>query len=486
LSINQNPTDVKLLSDAARVVMPEIGSNGLANPMGLIRDDFYTELEYPLAAKTFKNMTYHPTVSSAITVIEDTIRRVKWKVELPEDADDTMKERTKFIESCMHDMDRPWSDYIQEFLSIIIYGFSINEKVWKRRKRKNQKSKFDDGLFGWKKLPARNQASIKRWVWDEDGRDLIGVVQDISLVKGGSLRYNPSGSLVGIPSNKFLHFRHNAQLDNPEGNSPLKQVFIPWSYLTTIEEYEAVGISRDMNGMPMIKLPPEYMSANASEDKKAVFEYMKTVIRNINANEQSGLVFPKFVDPDTKADAFEFELVGTQGSKSYDTDAIIRRYEQKILMTFLADVLLLGHSNVGSNALASEKSSLLAVKVDSILTQITDVINKDLIPHTFRMNGWDDAITPTISNESFEDTSLDEVGKLVQRAVSVGAMEVDKNLSNKLRSLIEVPTANPDEPIDIINPNNNSKGGEGMKEGDPSGTGKAQGNNSATNSDNAS
>ncbi|NIQ06621.1 MAG: hypothetical protein GWO20_13105, partial [Candidatus Korarchaeota archaeon] len=389
--MTHNVTDKKLLANSARVVMPEVGNTGLPNVLGLVRDDFYRDLEFPLAANTFKNMTYHPTVASALTVIEDTIRRIEWHVEEPEDADETIIRRTEFIRECMDDMDRTWAEYIQEFLSILVYGFSINEKVWKRRKKKNQKSKFDDGLIGWKKLPARNQASIKRWVWDDEGRDLIGVIQDLSQVKGGSQRYNIDGTLVGIPRSKFLHFRHNAQLDNPEGNSPLKQVFIPWKYLTTIEEYEAVGISRDMNGMPMIKLPPEYMAENASEDKKAVFEYMKKVVRNINANEQAGLVFPKFVDPDTKQDAFDFELVGTQGSKSYDTDAIIRRYEQKILMTFLADVLLMGHQNSGSFSLASEKTSLLSVKVDAVLKQIVEVINTDLIPHTFRINGWDDS-----------------------------------------------------------------------------------------------
>jgi len=484
--LSNNPTDVKLLSEAARVVMPELGNSGLANPLGLIRDDFYRELEYPLAAKTFKNMTYHPTVSSAITVIEDTIRRVNWSVEAPKDATPEMKVRTKHIESCMHDMDRTWAEYIQEFLSILIYGFSVNEKVWKRRTKKNNKSRHDDGLIGWKRLPSRSQASIKRWVWDDEGRDLIGVIQDLSQVKGGNLRYNVDGTLIGIPRSKFLHFRHNAQLDNPEGNSPLKQVFIPWSYLTTIEEYEAVGISRDMNGMPMIKLPPEYMAANASDDKKAVFEYMKQVIRNINANEQSGLVFPKFVDPDTKADAFEFSLVGTQGNKNYDTDAIIRRYEQKILMTFLADVLLLGHSAVGSNALASEKSSLLAVKVEAILAQIVDIINTDLIPHTFRMNGWDDTITPKLTFDSFEDTSLDEVGKLVQRAVSVGAMSIDEPLSNYLRDLIGASDADPSAPV-LMPSDSISSAGEGFKTaGEGTATSPGGSDSSSNNNDNAS
>ena len=483
--MSNNPSDVKLLSEASRVIMPEIGSSGLANPLGLIRDDFYKELEYPLAARTFKNMTYHPAVSSAITVIEDTIRRVTWSVEPPKEGD-VPEERVQFINTCKDDMDRPWTEYIQEFLSILSYGFSVNEKVWKRRTKKNQKSRFDDGLIGWKKLPTRNQASIKRWVWDEDGRDLIGVIQDLSQVKGGSLRYNITGQLVGIPRNKFLHFRHNAQLDNPEGNSPLKQAFIPWTYLTTIEEYEAVGVSRDMNGMPMIKLPPEYMAENASDDKKAVFEYMKQVVRNINANEQSGLVFPKFVDPDTKQDAFEFELVGTQGSKSYDTDAIIRRYEQKILMTFLADVLLMGHGSTGSFSLATEKSSLLSVKVSAVLDQIVDVINTDLIPHTFRMNGWDDTHTPKITYDSFDPTSLDEVGKLIQRTVSVGAMSVDEPLSDKLRELIEVGPADPSKPV-LMPSESTTKAGEGMKTAGE-GTAKKPGgsDSSSSNNDNAS
>lgn len=481
-----NSLDEKLVEDnsKASLQMKQIGHTGLPTAMGLVRDDFYNELEYPFAAKTFKNMVYHPTVASAVTVIKDTIRKVNWDVK-PVDDSEEAKEQAEFIQSCMQDMDRPWKEYINEFLSIITYGFSLNEKVFKRRK--NKKSKFTDNKIGWKKLPSRNQASVKRWVWDEEGRDLIGVVQDLALVKRGASRYETTNPIVGIPIEKLLHFRHDAQLDNPEGNSPLKSAYIPWKYMVTIEEYEAVGISRDLAGMPIIYLPPEYMAENASDDKKAVYTYMQQVVRNINANEQAGLVFPRFIDPETKHDAFGFELANTQGGKSYDTDAIIRRYEQKILMSFLADVLIIGHGNTGSFSLASEKSNLLSTKIAAILDQIVEVINNDLIPHTFRINGWDDSETPKIVYNDFEKTSLDEVGKLVQRAVSVGALEVDKELSNKLRELIEVPPADESNPVTIVNPNNNGNGGEGMKTaGEGTATNPGGSDSSSDNNENAS
>ena len=476
----QNMTlDKEIVEDSSRIRMAEIGSTGLPTVSGLIRDDKYAELEFPAAAHTYKSMSYHPTISSAITVIQDTIRQVEWVVE-GED-----QERVDFIESCMKDMDRSFGEYINEFLSMIIYGFSINEKVFKRRKK--GKSKFTDGLIGWKKLPSRNQATIKRWVWDEKGNDLIGCIQDLNLVKNGNLRYPESGNIVGIPKEKFLHFRLNAQLDNPEGNSPLKGAYIPWQYLATLEEYQAIGVSRDLGGMPVVYLPPEYMSDNASDDKKAVYAYMQQVVRNITANEQAGLILPKFVDPDTKADMFDFELVGVSGGKSYDTNAIIERYQNVVLMSFLSDVLILGHGGNGSFALASEKSSLLELKIKAVLDQMIEVINSDLIPHTYRINGWDDTETVKITYKSFDRDSIDELGKFVQRAVSVGAMEVDKELSNALRDRIEVPPADPDNPIEIVNEGNSGRGGDGMK---TAGEGTAEtvdgGDASATNLDNAS
>lgn len=192
------------------------------------------------------------------------------------------------------------------------------------------------------------------------------------------------------------------------------------------------------------------MSENASQEQKAVYEYMQTVVRNITANEQAGLIMPKFVDPDTKTDMFTFELIGSSGggSKQYDTDAVLKRYDHRILMSFLADVMILGGDASGSYSLASSKETAIIKMVKMLFDQILEEINKDLIPHTFRLNGWDDNEFPTIGLADIEEDSLDELGKFIQRVVTSGAMEVDKVLSDTLRDKIEVAPADKKLKID--------------------------------------
>ena len=96
-----------------------------------------------------------------------------------------------------------------------------------------------------------------------------------------SSRYNTSTVLnkdIEIPRKKFLLFRHNAERNNPEGNSPLKSCFIPWKYKTEVENFQSIGISRDMGGLPVFYMPPEYMEADAPDDKKAFFQYLQNAV----------------------------------------------------------------------------------------------------------------------------------------------------------------------------------------------------------------
>jgi len=453
----------KLLSPG-RKGFAELGHIGLKSSAGQIRQEQFADLTYPKAAKTYHKMSYDPTIASALTVLADTIRRLEWEVVVPEGAS---QEKANFIKECMDDLDRPWKEYINEFLRMLVFGYNVNEKVFKRRKgnsrRNKSPSKYNDGKIGWKKLPSRDQQSLTKWLWDSSGRDLIGVKQNLSHVEGDRFSNNMAME-VNIPRSKFMLFRHNAQLDSPEGLSPLRHCYLPWRYKSTIEEYEAIGISRDMAGMPVVGLPPEYMSPNASGDKKEIFEYMQQVVANINANEQAGLVFPRFIDPDSKQDLFSFELLGISGGKQYETDVIVKRYEHRLLMTFLADVLLMGGDSAGSYALSDNKLSLMAVKIGAVLDQLTATLNRDLVGHTFVLNSWDDEVLPEINYKPFDTDSLDDIGKFVQRVVSVGAMEVDQGLSNKLRDLVELEEPEEGKPLrEALLPETASKSGEGNK-----------------------
>lgn len=466
--------------------MGELGYSGLMIDNGVVRENILTDLTFPNAINTYKEMGYDSSVASAITTIEDFIYGVDWSVEEPEGLDP--KYPKGFIQQCMDDLDRDWKEVVQDALSIVQYGFCVQEKVYKRRKGDTGKhpSKHNDNLLGWAKLPVRSQDTISKWIYSEDGRELKGVQQDLSLVSSNAHQrfINRAKTKNNIPRAKFMLQRYRPLRDNPNGNSPLNSAYISWKYKTKIEEFEAIGVSRDMGGMLIIELPPEYLSEDASEDKKAVADYCKKLIRNYQANQSAGIVFPRYIDPESKQNLFSLKLQGVEGGgKQYDTQAIISRYEKKILMTFLADVLGLGHDQVGSYALSSDKTNLLAIKIATFLAHITKVFNEDLIKQTFVLNGWDTSVLPKIVHSDLEKQSLDDLGKYIQRIASVGAIEKDKALHHFLRDQLPLGTEGVGEALDSELVSSESRAGEGQG---TSGTGNSQdgGAGSDTNSDN--
>ena len=441
--INTNKAELPKL----QVPTGELSTIGLKASGGVVFEETQPELAWPQSKHTFNKMSYDPTIASANTTIKALVRKSEYKVSVKAaEPTDAQKEQVKFIEECMGDMSTTFNDVVNEALSFLTYGFSVHEKVFKYRDQTgSHKSLYNDGKVGWAKLPIRSQDSISKWLFDGKGRNLKGIEQNLSLVANN---YDIDGkskgfrdSTIRLPRKKVLHFRHDTRRNNPEGHSPLKACYAAWQYKAKIEEYQAIGVSRDLGGLPVISLPPEYMSPDAPADKKAVYDYYKDVVRNLHANEQAGLVLPKYIDPETKKDMFTFELVSVSGAKMYDTEKILNGYENKILMTYLADVLKLGQGASGSYALSDSKSNLLAVNVKAIIEEILQEFNEDLIPQTLTLNGWSlSNDMPRISVESLDDIDLDKLSVFVQRAVSVGAMEVDETLSDWLREVAGAPT----------------------------------------------
>jgi phage gp29-like protein len=92
-------------------------------------------------------MKTDPTVAAALNVYRMMLTRVKWRVAPPENATETEKQRAKFVESCMSDMEGTWSQFMAEVVTYLEYGFSVQEKVFRRRLTRNG-SKYSDGLVG--------------------------------------------------------------------------------------------------------------------------------------------------------------------------------------------------------------------------------------------------------------------------------------------------------------------------------------------------
>ncbi len=439
-----------------RVKLGEIGVVGLRQANGRILEETHRELRFPQANKTFKRMSLDPTINSGLNLFKMMISRVEWKVDLGIEPDQGMRDRGEFLQQCMNDMEHSWRQMIQDACSSLTYGYAILEKVYRKRTWANG-SKYNDGKIGLKKAPIRSQETINRWIFSRDGRELEGVQQCLAgIMTGGGERYglllDNSTGMVDIPRKKFMLFRVDAERDNPEGNSPLRACYRAFKFRELIEEQETIGVTRDMNGMPTLYLPPRYMSEDASPAEKDIYEYYKRVIRNIQMNEQSGLILPQAFDPESRQPLFKFELTSTQGGKMYDTDTIIKRWDNKILQVLFADMLKLGQDQVGSYSLAGSKTNIMAMAIETRLQEIQDVLNRELVAQLFALNGVPpDVPLPQLVYGDLDNVDLDEFSKAIQRIGSVGGIERDREVMNKIREALNVVPLPADAPVEEDN-----------------------------------
>lgn len=459
-------------SATPRIRMGEIGFTGLKQFDGIILEESRKDLQWPRANRTFQEMAQDATIASALSLFEMMISRVKWRVVEPEDATDEEKEQTKFLRQCMNDMEHSWFSFIKEVTSMFTYGYCVNEKVFRRRNRRYG-SKFDDGLVGIKKLPVRSQTTVKEWKFSDDGRDLIAVIQDTSLLNDGFRLANNNAGEIEIPRNKFLLFRTDVNRDNPQGRSPLAKVYTAWKYRKQIEESEAVGITRGLGGIPDFRLPPKYMAEDATADEKAVYESVKNIGRNLQNNEQACVIFPMMYDELGKP-LFDWKLVGPPNASQYDTNEAITRHDNKILQALFADLLQMGNSKGGSYNLADSKSSIMQMAVEARLKEIQDVLNNDLVPDLFSRNGWSLERLPSFEFAQVKEEDLDIISKFLQRTASVGLIEVTPANINKIAEWVGLPSRSvSDEDIETLRQRltgNTSGAGEGMAKGSGNGT----------------
>ena len=390
--------------------------------------------------RTVDSMMTDPFISASVGLYITMLSRLPWKVVEPTGATQQEKDRTKFITECMSDMKRgyDWSSFIVDVSFYPIYGFGVNEKVFRQRLRKNG-SRHNDGLIGWSHFPSRKQSTIDGWVLSDDGRDLLGVVQSTENLQKNPFTTVTKPNKIIIPRDEFMLFTNESRYGSPQGKSFLKASYIPWRYKTLIQDSELEGLLRDLRGIPVGKLPAQFLNPDADAQTKAVADNFATQLKNLHSGEQACIILPSEFDENSRLPLFSVELLQGGGSKGYSTNEIVGRYNTELLVSLFTDFLALGSSGTGSFALANSKTELIAMSIQTKAKEIARVINNDLIPHTYALNGWDDARMPEIQFDDFGDTDLDVLGSFLQRTVSIGAVEVSRDLLNLTARSLGLP-----------------------------------------------
>lgn len=419
------PQNIKLSTN-------ELGRTGLEEFGGFIYEEFLPQLQGTKGIKIYREMSDNdPVIGAILFAIEMLIRQVDWRVE-PAGKSKEEVEMADFLESNMSDMSETWQDTISEILSMLTFGWSFHEIVYKRRQgmqtNPDSSSKFNDGKIGWAKLPIRSQESLWAWIFSDNG-DLMAMEQQPP----------PDYRIRTIPMEKALLFRTKVRKGNPEGRSILRNAYRPWYFKKNIETIEGIGLERDLAGLPIAWVPPELLDPNASTEDRAVLTEIKKIVRNVRRDEQEGIVYPLAYDENNNK-LYDLTLLSTGGRRQFDTGAIVQRYDSRIAMTVLADFILLGHENVGSFALSSDKTNLFSVALGAWMDSICQVFNRKAVPQLFALNGYSTENLPKIVHGDIESIPLSDLGEYINKLSGAGyPLFPNKELEDELLRAAGLP-----------------------------------------------
>ena len=384
----------KLSETEAKKILGVAGDNTYN---GQIRaDEFLPELRGKKAIRKYREMRDNDsTIGAVMYATEQVLRDVDLKV-MPANDSAEAKEEAEFVKSVLDDMDHTLDDHIAESLSNLSYGFAWFEVIYKRRngpteRSDKKRSKYTDGRMGVRKIAIRAPWTISRFDVDNQTGDVKGIYQDGS-------GYNNSNY---IPTRKSLYYRTTTINGDPAGRSILRNAYTSYEYVNNLQSIEAIAVERELAGIPVARIPAEYLSGDATAAQSGFVNNLQSILRDVKFNEQGYIILPSDTYPDkdgapTNQKLVDVELMSSSGSRNIDIDPIVRRYQHDIARSVLSEFLMLGGGNTGSYALSKSKTDLFLRALESYIQAIVDVLNKQLVERLWELNGLNYDMMPTI------------------------------------------------------------------------------------------
>lgn len=422
--------------------MNVLGVTGLNRILGEIYEEALPDLRGKRGREVLKEMAdTDPILAAILFATTMLIRRLEWAAIPFEDTPEDIENAT-FLEECRDDMSIAWQHFVAEALTMLTYGWAWFEIIYKLREGEDhtdakRRSKHTDGRIGWRKFDIRSQDTLFEWQFDDDG-GVQGMVQQAP----------PDYKTVIIPIEKSLLFRTTVAKGNPEGRSIFRGAYRPYFFKKHIENIEAIGVERDLAGLPIAYVPPDILLPSASEDEAAALQVVQNIVRGIKRDKNEGIVMPRYYD-DKGNLLYELALLSAGGQRQFDTDKVINRHESRMAMTVLADFIFLGHEKSGSWALSSDKTALYGYSIQAFADDIASVINAHAVRRLWALNGLPMDRMATFQPGDVETLPLSEVAQILTAGAQSGALTFpDDKLENWLRSLVGMPA----KPEDITPP----------------------------------
>ena len=202
-------------------------------------------------------------------------------------------------------------------------------------------------------------------------------------------------------------------------------------------------------------------------------------MRNLQMNEQSAVILPQMIEPESRTQMFKLDLLSVDGKKNFDISKIKEYYKTLIFVSLFADILIQGTTSTGSFALGTIKNSLSGAYAERLISSIAEVLQNDLIKMTYQLNGWDESRMGTFDFDGIEPADLETFSKAVQRMGATGYIPKSLEVVNAVLDSLGIDKLPEDTVIEDVLPESTTRSGDGMSSGSGGLNGTA--NSAATN-----
>lgn len=392
----------------------DIGHSGLDEHHGIIREDFLDEWRstQKKVAVIEEMLNNSASVGALRLAIELSIRDIQWQFTSDQGEDDP---RLELLNEARDNLSHSWNDHVADALLMPFFGWSMFTIKYERV----------GGRLLWRKFKMLGHNTVWRWQLDEDG-GLVGLQQKPHL--------NPEL----IPIERMILYRFRKTKGNPEGESILRPAYISYYLAKNIAQIEAIGIERNLAGLPVITPPLGTDMSDNSKDKQRA----ERIVRNVRNDEQAGIVLPP---PSGEGDhnRWHFELLSGGGqSKAIDTDMVISRYEKRILLSALAQFLMLGMDKVGALSTFEGGRDFFTIAVNAIADIIAETFTKYAVPRLMTLNGMD-ASGLQLEHTPAGDVNVESLSAALERLAPLLTWTPDDEVA--LRQMLRLPERTAEE-----------------------------------------
>lgn len=355
------------------------------------------------------------TVGSMMYCITTTLSQVEWSMVAQVDGVDNntdlkAAEAKAFADSLLIDMKNPFGSHVEDAVTMIWAASSACEIVLKKRDGVN--SRFSDKFYGVDDLVLLPPLSIWSWIYDAAHRTVVGLNQ-VSY-QGGAI----------IPMWKVALYQMTANADRPTGRSPLQNALRVWRLKNRIQDSEAIGIERELCGLPIFRVPEQdLLDANEkvsgaptpkAMSAKARIAAALNAVQNIRLNKSGGLVLPSDTfSEDVEGDRtrkYDFSVLTGGGQRSIDARTAARDYDRAIARVVMMQFLHLGDRATGSFALSDDQSSMAVSSLMALSKKIAAQYTMKVLNLVWEVNGMDKKYMPRLGASELSKEGFAAIG----------------------------------------------------------------------------